>query len=277
MYIDTHCHLNFKVFENDWLEVVKKAQKAGVEKIIVPGTDLESSKKAVEIAESADGVYATVGFHPHHTKGLKDINNNIKKELKNLAKSKKVVGIGECGLDYYVYKKTKYDKAEITLKLKNLQKQLFGMQIQLAKELNLPIIIHNREAGEDILDVINHFSKDDNKVPRGVFHCISGSKEYLERVLGLGFYVGVDGNVTYSKNVKKLAKKVSLDRLLLETDSPFLTPEPIRSGVKNRGGKLRNEPISVKIVADYLTKLKNVSLDEIVSLTTKNAEVLFKI
>ncbi len=151
------------------------------------------------------------------------------------------------------------------------------MQIQLAKELNLPMIIHNRGTGEDILDVINHFSKDDNKIPRGVFHCISGNKEYLERVLDLGFYVGVNGNVTYSKNVKQLARKTPLNRLLLETDSPLLTPEPIRSEVKNRGGRLRNEPISVKIVADYLTKLKKISLDKIVSLTTKNAEALFKI
>jgi len=277
MYIDTHCHLNFKAFEDDLLEVVKKSQEAGVEKIIVPGTDLETSKKAVEIAEDIEEVYAVVGFHPHHVKGLDRVDGKIKEELKKLAKSKKVVGIGECGLDYYVYQRTKYDKAEITTELKNLQKQLFGMQLQLAKELSLPMVIHNREAAEEILDVMNHFSKGDNKMPRGVFHCISGSKEYLEKILDLGFYIGVDGNVTYSKNVKKLAKKVPLNRLLLETDAPYLTPEPVRSEKINRGEKLRNEPISVKITAEYLADLKKVSLDKIIASTTKNAEDLFNI
>ena len=266
MYIDTHCHLNFKAFEKDWQKIADEAVEAGVEKMMVVGADLETSCRAVELAEKHKNLWAAVGIHPHHCQNKIEID-----KLEKLAKSKKAAAIGECGLDYHVYEKSKYPSTSlrITPEIKTLQKRLFGQQIQLAKKLNLPMIIHNRAAGEDVLDALNHFCKNDGKYPQGVFHCISGSKKLLQKILGLGFYVGIDGNVTYSQEVQTLAKIAPLNRILLETDSPWLTPEPNRS--------LRNEPISVKITAECLAKLKGASINQIEAETTKNAEKLFKI
>jgi len=272
MLIDTHCHLNFKAFEKDYRAVVERARKAGVKKILTVGVDIETSKRAVEIAKELEGVKVTVGFHPHHCKGITSGEiDEIKEKLRKLAKNKKVVGIGECGLDYYEYKNTKYPpKAKAFRRTgRNLQKQMFGIQIQLAKELNLAMVIHNRKADLDVLDTLDHFCKTDGKYPTGVFHCISGSKQYVKKVLEKGFYIGIDGNVTYSKEVQELAKTVPLEKLVLETDSPFLSPESKRG--------LRNEPINVKITAEFLARLKNISLDKLETSTTQNAEALFHI
>ena len=272
--------MNFEAFEDDWRGVIKKAQEAGVKKMIVVGTDLESSEKAIKIAEEVDGVFATVGYHPHHARGLSKVTEEIKDSLKKLARSKKVTAIGECGLDYHVYKNTKYEIKNTGAeweKLKIKQKQLFGMQIQLALELKLPMVIHNREADMDVLDTMDHFCKIDNEYPEGVFHCVSGSREYLKKILEMGFYVGVDGNVTYDEKVEKLVREISLEKLLIETDSPYLMPNPLRKEKMNRGERLRNEPISVRIIAEYLAKLKKVSLEKLKTSTTKNAEVLFNI
>ena len=307
MYIDTHCHLNLQAFKKDWKKISNEAKKAGVKKMLVVGTELKSSQKAIKLAEELDGLFAVVGFHPHHCKSIKNLNeiNKIVKDLRKLAKNKKVVAIGECGLDYHIYQKTKYKKTKITEEQKKLQKQLFGKQIQLAKELNLPMVIHNREAQKDILDVIDHFclpvqaGKNDGKYPKGVFHCISGSIKFLNKLLEKGFYAGVDGNVTYSSEVQALAKNIPIDRLLLETDSPWLTPEPLRNKkvpnylspanagcrslkVRNQKGRtlhprLRNTPSNVKIVAEFIARLKNTSINQIATKTTKNAEKLFKI
>ena len=266
MYIDTHCHLNFEAFEEDWQKVADEAVKAKVEKMIVVGADLETSARAAELAEKHKNLFASVGIHPHHCQNKIDID-----KLESLAKSNKVAAIGECGLDYHEYKTTKYPSTALgtSSAVKVLQKQLFGQQIQLAKKLGLPMILHNREAGEDILDTLKHFCTSDGQYPKGVFHCISGSKKLLEKILELGFFVGIDGNVTYSQEVQTLAKIAPLNRILLETDSPWLTPVP------NRG--LRNEPISVKITAECLAKLKGASINQIEAETTKNAEKLFKI
>lgn len=268
MYTDTHCHLNFEAFEDDWLEVAQEAVKAGVEKMIVVGSDIESSRKAIEIAERVEGLWASVGFHPHHCKGLKNIDEMIN-GLRELAVNKKVVAIGECGLDYHVYQKSKYSKLKISEEQKKLQKQVFGKQIQLAKELDLPMIIHNREAQREILDVIDHFCKSDGQYPKGVFHCISGSVNFLKKLLEKGFYVGVDGNVTYSSEVQALVNEIPLDKMVLETDSPWLTPEPQRG--------LRNRPINVKIVAEFVAKQKRISIDQVAQVTSSNAQKLFKL
>jgi len=280
MLIDTHCHLNFKAFENDLTQVIERAIKEGVKKIVVPGTDLISSQKATEIAGKFKEVYATAGFHPHHVKGIKDLDNELKEIESNLTRltdNKKVVAIGECGLDYHVYRQSKYRPAEITDKIKVGQKRLFGIQIQLAKKLDLPLVVHNRETDMEELDVINHFSKTDNQMPRGVLHCVAGSTEYLKAGLAMGFYAGVDGNVTYDKKVQMLAKQIPLNRLLLETDAPYLTPEPKRSERKNRGKQLRNEPISVRMTAEFVAKIKNVSLNKVITASSKNAKTLFKL
>lgn len=264
MYIDTHCHLNFKAFADDWEQVADAAVRAGVEKMMVVGADLKTSARAVELSGKHNNLFASVGIHPHHCQNKIEID-----KLESLAKNKKVVAIGECGLDYHVYEKSKYQDREITAEIKTLQKRLFGQQIQLAKKLNLPLIIHNRAAGEDTLDTLNHFCKSDGRYPQGVFHCISGSKKLLEKILKAGFYIGVDGNIAYSQEVQVLAADAPLERILLETDAPYLTPGPDRS--------LRNEPISVKIVAEHLSKLKNMTVEKIEAETTKNAKKLFKI
>jgi len=262
MYIDTHCHLNFGAFTEDWKEVADHCVKAGVEKMIVVGADLETSAKAVEIAQKHPALFAGVGVHPHHAPGEFDL-----KKLKLLAQNKKVVAIGECGLDYHVYKNTKYPNPAITPELKTQQKKIFGLQIQLAKELKLPLIIHNREAGEETLDVLNHFCKDDGVYPPGVFHCISGSKKLLQKILSLGFFIGVDANIVYSSEVQTLASDAPLDRILLETDAPYLGP--------NRDGA-RNTPKSVKIVARQIAQLKNLPETEVIAQTAANAQKLFK-
>lgn len=262
MYIDTHCHLNFGAFSEDWRPVADESVKAGIDKMIVVGADLDTSAKAVEIAAQHDHLFASVGVHPHHAPGEFDLA-----QLKTLARSNKVIAIGECGLDYHIYQKSKYQETEISTELKNKQKTLFGQQIQLAKELKLPLIIHNREAGNDTLDAINHFSKDNHQYPAGVFHCISGGKKLLKQILALGFYIGVDANITYSQEVQVLTAEAPLDKILLETDSPYLTPDRADA---------RNTPQSVKIVARRLTAIKNVAESEIIKQTSLNAQRLFK-
>ena len=223
MYIDTHCHLNFSAFKDDWQEVADKCVRAGVEKMIVVGADLATSQKAVEICQKHQALFASVGVHPHHAPGEFDLE-----KLRALAKNKKVVAIGETGVDYHVYQKSKYPSTALRInpEMKTRQKTIFGQQIQLAKELKLPLIIHNREAGEDTLDVLDHFSKSDGRYPTGVFHCISGSRKLLQKILALGFYVGVDANITYSQEVQTLISDAPLNRILLETDSPYLMPAP---------------------------------------------------
>lgn len=278
MFIDTHCHLNFDAFKADWQGALKKAQDNEVEKIIVVGTDIETSQKGVEMAKQNKALYATVGFHPHHANALIQLPYarvqlaQITDQLKKLAKNQRVIAIGECGLDYHVYEQTKYI-APLTQdewkKLKILQKQMFGMQVQLAKEMDLPMIIHNREAEMDIIDTLDHFCKNDGQYPQGVFHCFSGSKNYLNQVLKAGFYIGVDANITYDKAVQATAIDIPLKRLLLETDSPYLTPAPNR--------RLRNEPVNVKIVAEWLAKIKKTTIKQIAAETTRNAQNLFKL
>lgn len=263
MYIDTHCHLNFQAFEKDWQKVADEAIKAGVEKMIVVGADLATSAKAVELAGKHKNLWAAVGIHPHHAQNKIGFD-----KLKSLARSKKVVAIGECGLDYHEYRNTRYPDPQITPEIKNQQKVLFGQQIQLAKQLKLPLIIHNRETGEDTLDSLNHFCKSDGVYPPGVFHCISGSKKLLEKILQAGFYVGIDGNITYNQEVQALALMTPMNRILLETDAPYLSPQHDGS---------RNLPQSVKIIAQFLAKLKGASINQIGRETTKNAEKLFKI
>jgi len=263
MYIDTHCHLNFKVFSQDWRQVANQAVSAGVEKMIVVGADMESSIKAVKLAEKHPNLWAAIGIHPHHVQSNIDLE-----KLEKLAKSKKVAAIGECGLDYHVYEKSRYENLEITPKIKIAQKRLFGQQIQLAKKMNLPIIIHNREAGEDTLDVLRHFSTDDGYYPLGVFHCISGGKKLLKKILEAGFFIGVDGNIVYSQEVQIMAAESPLEKIVLETDAPYLSAD--RSGD-------RNTPETVKIVAQYLAKLKNIPIKKVEQQTALNAHQLFKL
>jgi TatD DNase family protein len=281
MLIDTHTHLNFKAFENDWHEVVERAIKAGVERMVVVGTDLISSKRAVEMADEHPALFAGIGIHPHHARGITRAKlqmPNLIDELRKLAGHPRVVAIGEVGLDYHVYKKSKYqtvDDKQNWERLKNLQKRLLGMQVQLAKELKKPMIIHSREAGEEVLDAIEHFSKSDGRLPEGVWHCFEGSKKYLKKVLGGGFYVSFTGNITYVKDRAAVAREAPLERLLLETDCPYMKPR-IKGHPLPELETGKSEPKDVKILAEFHAKERGISLSKIVKQTAENAEKLFK-
>ena len=281
--IDTHCHLNFKAFKGKVEKVIQRAKKAGVEKIIVPGTNLETSKKAVELAEKYYGVYAAIGIHPHHV--LEMVNGQwlmVKSEFEKLAKNKKVIAIGECGLDYYQYKKTPTSALEIPHRLiqprsiqdatAGRQKELFIMQIKLAEKLNLPLIIHNRQASDDIFEMVNGQWSMVNGFPKGVLHCFQGNNQLLNWALENNFYIGITGIVTYNKKMQEVVRKTPLKNILIETDAPFLTPEPIR-----RTKKWPNEPKNVKIVAERIAKIKGDSFLNVTKKTSDNAIKLFKI
>ncbi|OGY18954.1 MAG: hypothetical protein A2784_02380 [Candidatus Chisholmbacteria bacterium RIFCSPHIGHO2_01_FULL_48_12] len=248
MWVDTHAHVNFEAFEEDWREVVNRAVKAGVEKIIVVGADLATSKRAVELASQDEHLWASVGIHPHHARSIKSV-----KSVKELAQSPRVVAIGEIGLDYHEYKNSKYPSTALRTSDKKLQKELFEMQLEVAKELDKPVIFHSREAGEEVLEIARGI--------RGVFHCFGGSKKYLKKVLAAGFYVGFTGQITYVSDRADVAREVPLDRLLLETDCPYMPP--FRE-------KRRSEPRDVTIIGQFLG-------GEIEQATTTNAWRLFGI
>lgn len=263
--IDVHCHLNFKAFANDYDQVIKDAFKTGVTAIINVGTKIDSSKKAIELAERYENLYAIVGIHPHHADKPEA---NWEKELENLAKHPKVVAIGECGMDFYSYKSNGIVDPK-------LQKEVFIKQILLAHKLKLPFQIHNRHAGKDIIEILlNHKSYLLN--PPGMFHCFAGSMDILKKALAMGFYIGFDGNITYKglapgedTALSELAKAIPLDQMLVETDSPYLTPEPHRGS--------RNIPSYAIIVGRFLAQIKGVSFEEFVAKTTQNANTLFKL
>jgi len=267
--VDAHCHLNFHSFEKDYDEVIKSAFKAGVTKIINVGTKIDSSEKAVELAQKYDSpageLYAVVGIHPHHADKLEE---NWLEELGKLACKPKVVGIGEIGMDYFSYKSNDIVNSK-------LQKEVFIKQIELAHKLKLPLQIHNRQAGKDIIDIlINH--KSYLLDPPGVFHCFAGNIDLLKKVLDLGFYVGFDGNITYNglalgenTDLKDLAKYTPIDRLIIETDSPFLAPIPKRGS--------RNMPEYVIITAEFIARLKGITFADIEAKTTKNTIKLFNL
>lgn len=263
--IDVHCHLNFRAFEKDHDDVIKRAFDAGVTKIINVGTSLESSAKAVKLAQQYENLYAIVGIHPHHADKVKD---GWIKELEKIAKSKKVVAIGEIGMDYYYYKSNGIVNPEI-------QRIVFLEQIKLAYKLNLPLQIHNRQAAQDILLILKSNKNLLRKNP-GMFHCFAATIDVLEEIVEMGFMVGFDGNITYSGIAKgetvplnELCERTPLENLLVETDAPFLTPQPHRGS--------RNEPSYAIITATEIAKIKAISFEDIEKATTQNTEKLFMI
>lgn len=264
--IDVHCHLNFHSFEKNYDEVIKKAKKDGVEKIINVGTKIDSSQKAVNLAKDYENLFAIIGIHPHHAD---KVEKGWEITLEKLAKNtKKVVGIGEIGLDYYSYKSN-------SIVDPNLQKEIFIKQIELAYKLKLPLQIHNRHAGKDILEILLNY-KSYLLNPPGMFHCMSQDVEFLKQVLNLGFYVGFDGNITYkglapgeNTELKDLVNYAPLDRIVAETDSPFLTPEPYRGSL--------SIPSYVIIVAAKIAEIKGVSLSLVEDQTTNNAKAIFRL
>jgi TatD DNase family protein len=263
--VDAHCHLNFHSFEKDYDEVIKNAFKLGVVKIINAGTKIDSSELAVELAQKYDNLYAVIGVHPHHADKLEQ---GWLGELEKLAKMPKVVGIGEIGMDYFSYKSNNIVDPK-------LQKEIFIKQIELAHKLKLPLQIHNRQAGKDIVDILSS-NKSLLLSSPGMFHCFAGNMDLLKKVLDLGFYVGFDGNITYNglapgedTDLKDLAKYTPIDRIIIETDSPFLTPMPKRGS--------RNMPEYVIITAEFIAKLKGLSFQDLEAKTTENVIKLFSL
>lgn len=255
MIIDTHCHLIDEAFEKDRREVVKEAIRQGVERMIVPSTNLQESREVVKWTEEVEGVYGLIGVHPEAIINDKKIETE---GLRELSINESVVGIGEIGLDFY------WDKNKES---KNLQMQVFEKQMRIASELDLPVVIHMREAEEEIREVLDGLED----LPKGQFHCWSGDEKFLEYVLDKDFYVSFAGNVTYPKaeELRKLVKMVPVEKLLLETDSPYLSPQ------KKRGA--RNVPENVIIIGRFLADLLGISEKELFERTRQNTKELFNI
>ena len=254
MIIDTHCHLDDTRYDDDINSVIKNASDNKVDKIIIPGADINDLPKAAKIANSNSNIYFAAGVHPYEIDGYDE------SVIRKFAKDPKCVAIGECGLDYFRLPDENVDE------YKSKQKDIFISQIKLAIELNLPLIIHIRDANEDSLKILKEY---EDKLVGGVLHCFNASPILLE--LSSKFYYGIGGVLTF-KNAKKLVEilpKIPLNRLLIETDAPYLTPEPHR-------GK-RNEPAFTTFVADKMSDILGMSRDEIEGLTTQNAIRLFGI
>ncbi len=248
MYIDTHSHLNFKDFDNDRDEVIKRTLKGEVFLINV-GSDYESSQKAIEITtQYENGVYVSVGLHPNDNK--KEVFDFQK--YKDLAQNKKVVAIGEFGLDFL----------NIDEQDKFRQKALAKQQFDLAKELDLPVILHCRKAHQELIEMLG------TQEIKGVVHCFTGNWRQAQKYMALGLYLGFNG-IIFKMNVDETIKKMPLDRMLLETDCPFLTPPQAQTK--------RNEPANVKYIAQKIVDIRNESLEKIAQITTENAKKLFKI
>ena|SRR3989344_3965353 len=262
MYIDTHCHLNFAEFDEDRPMVIGNAKKAGVKKFIVPGVDLRSSLQAIELARMHPGViFASVGFHPYEAQHSPDVS-----ALEKLISSNRpilpsshlpIVAVGECGLDYHLY------KGERALGKKQNQKILFEKQLQLALRYDLPIIVHCRDAFEDLFTILDSLSQ----MPRGVIHCFSGGLQELRFTQERHLFIGTDGNLTYSKQLQAIMPHIPLSSLLLETDAPYLTPEPHRG--------TRNEPKYVSIVGKEVAKIQRTPNEKVETQTSRNADTLF--
>lgn len=255
MLVDTHAHVNFNAFKDDSDEVIRRSLAEHIMLINI-GSQYSTSKRAVEIAEKyPEGVYAAVGLHPIH---VEDGFDN--EQYRQLAKSKKVAAIGEIGLDY---------KAEYVLS-KEKQKEVLQKQLALAKELNLPVILHCRMAHDELIEILNTRYKILNT--RGVVHCFIGDWQQAQAYLGMGFYLGFNG-IIFKLDLDEMIQKTPLERILLETDCPYLTPLPAVALAKAG----RNEPIYIKYVAEKIAQIKNLSYKEVAEITSQNAQKLFKI
>ncbi len=262
MLIDTHVHLDFSQFDKDREKIIKELQNLDI-KVINVGSHKQACLDSIELAKKHKNIYAAVGIHPHDAEEVKDIPKLIK-FLEKLAKENKIVAIGECGLDYYSFDQGKFRK-DLSPETKNKQKEVFKAQLKLSQKLKLPVIIHNRESHDDLLEIIKDFKG------KGVIHCFSGDKKFLKEVLDLGFYVGFDGNITFKNalDLQEIVKAAPIDKILVETDCPFLTPEPFRG--------LRNEPKNVKIIAEFIAELKQLSFSKLIPILNKNTKDLFGI
>lgn len=254
MFIDTHVHLNADQYEEDLQEVIDRALEAKVETIVVVGFDRKTIEKTMQLVEQYDFVYGVIGWHPVDAI---DCRQEDLDWIEELAAHPKIVGIGETGLDYY------WDKSP-----KDVQQALFRKQIHLAQKLNLPIIIHNRDATGDVIQIL----REENAASvGGVMHCFSGSVETAHECIAMNFMISLGGPVTFknARMPKEVATEIPVEHLMIETDAPYLAPHPYR-------GK-RNEPAFVPLVAEEIARLKGLTIEEIAQVTTTNAKKFFKI
>lgn len=254
MYIDTHVHLNADQYEEDLQEVINRALEANVTKMVVVGFDRKTIEKAMQLAADYTFIYAVIGWHPVDAI---DCTREDLQWIEELSANEKVVGIGETGLDYY------WDKSP-----KDVQQALFRKQIRLAQKVKLPIIIHNREATEDVVRILH---EEEAHLTGGIMHCFGGSVETAKQCIDMNFMISLGGPVTFknAKKPKEVATEIPLEHLLIETDAPYLAPHPHR-------GK-RNEPALVTLVAEEIARLKGISVEEVAAATTQNAEKFFGI
>ena len=248
--IDTHCHINDIKYDLDVKEVISRAVESGVEKMICVGTDLKTSEKAIEMADKYSEIYATVGYHPHESK---DAQKGYLYEFEEMSKNPKVVAIGESGLDYHY-----------NISPENIQKKIFREQIELAQDIKIPIIMHNRNSSDDLLSII-----ESTNLEYGVVHCFSENWEVANTLISKNIKLSFTGMVTFVKEpICEVLEKIDLKDFFLETDSPYLAPTPHR-------GK-RNEPSLIKFIAEYIADVKQISSEKIIKQTTKNALDFFK-
>ena len=253
MLFDTHVHLNSKLYKKDLTEVVERALAARVTKMAVVGFDEPSNKQAIELAEIYESIYAVVGIHPSDARSATEAGWGI---LREQLKHPKVVALGECGLDYY------HDTS-----FNDIQHKVLKKQLAIAKEMNMPIVVHMRESVIDTYEIL----RNEGRGLSGVLHCYSGDLEMMDKFLDLGFYIGLDGPVTFKNahSVHAIAKAVPIERLVIETDAPYLTPAPYR-------GK-RNEPAYISYVAEKIAELRGMTYEEVCRITTENGLKMFNI
>lgn len=281
---DTHCHLNFSRFKKNVADVIKRAHEAGVIHFVIPGTDFETSQKAIEIAHKYENIYVAVGIHPHHVYEIqrkvqsgerktdgeyhKIIAQEIEK-IEHLLSDKKVVAVGEIGMDRHEYGATKYENYQVDENFLALQKELFSAQVKLAIKYQKSLILHNREAKQDLLaELTKNWAK--NLEGRTVLHCCEPDLELLDFAKKHDIYLGVDGDITYYPEKQEFIKAVPLDKLVLETDAPFLLPEPLRTQKK-----FPNEPANLAMISEFIADLKGIEVAELRRVTSENAFKLF--
>jgi TatD DNase family protein len=298
MFFDTHCHLNFKSFKKTLPEVIARAHEAQVSRILIPGTDRKTSEQAIAIAEAYEQMYAAVGIHPHHVYDLyrkrekehlagqkrnesqpipeaqnesEDIVTTELTFIESFLQNPDVVAVGEIGLDKHMYQATKYDDYIVNTAFISLQKKILRMQLALAQRYKKPVVIHNREAKDELLSTLNDVWSDEFCYNM-VFHCCEPHKDLLSFALDHKIYIGVDGDVTYDQQKKDFIRTVPLKQLVIETDAPFILPEPYRSRKE-----YPNEPSHVGVVAETVAQITDIPVADIAQQTMENGKALFNL
>jgi TatD DNase family protein len=280
MFFDTHCHLNFKAYRKILDEVIADATAQGISEILIPGTDVPTSRRAIEIANEHKGYYVAAGIHPHHVfemyaKLAEDTENTdliISEqllEIEQMMKEPVVVAVGELGIDRHMYVNTKYKEYTVTDDFVEMQKRIMLSQMAMVEKYKKTLIVHNREASKDLLNMFaEHWS--DYFKKRMVFHCCEASQELLDFAKAKHIFIGIDGDITYGPEKKEFIAKVPKELLVLETDGPYLLPDPLR-----QEKKYPNKPANVKIIAQAVAEVWGTNIEEVAKITTRNAHELF--